>query len=176
MPPQSTTRRGFVVSLCVVAWAGDCLARTTLSPALEGAILAKALNYDQTIRARHGHPRVLVVTSDPNSEETRILAKAFQALKSQVNVVLPARAPGLMPEADAVYAFQGLLTAQLQALCVRHEILSMTRDMSLVLAAQATLSVGVEAERPQIVVNLKRAKAEGHKLSSRLLKLAKVVE
>jgi hypothetical protein len=52
----------------------------------------------------------------------------------------------------------------------------MTRDMSLVLAAQATLSVGVEAERPQIVVNLKRAKAEGHKLSSRLLKLAKVVE
>lgn len=141
--------------------------------ALQGAILGKALSYSQTLKGPK--PNVLVVGAavDDNAKK---MGSAFEKGGANVRVVSQASADANAARwADAIYVLPGQLTSPIRDLCTTHRLLSLSGEVGDVEAGRASVAVGVSAGKPQIVINLGRVEAEGHKLSARLLKLARIV-
>jgi hypothetical protein len=61
-------------------------------------------------------------------------------------------------------------------LCQESGVLSISAVPSLVESGDFSIGIGTKGGRPQILVNLSRLEAEGHQVSSELLKLAKVIQ
>lgn len=146
---------------------------STLTGVLEAAILGKALSYAQTLKT--GKANVLIVTQDGGAG-TQQLADAFRKVGATVKVTTPAAVDApLAGWADAAYVPPGQLTTAIRDLCTAQRMLSMSGSVGDVEAGRAGMAVGVNADKPQLVVNLGRIAAEGHKFSARLLKLARIV-
>ena len=157
----------------VVFWSVASYAAGKFPAALEGAILAKALKYDDSLPAK---PKILILAAGGNASDAKVMAKAFASLGGSVEIASPGEVSERIRGANALYAFPGLLNDSARALCVSHKVISLSGDPSDALSAKASIAIGVEGGKPQIIVHLSRSKAESHKLSSRLLKLAKVVQ
>jgi len=133
--------------------------------------LGKALNYDQAIKGKS--PNILLVAD--SDDGVRELRAAFQKVGAAVRVANAASAESAADWADAMYVFPGQLTPAVRNACMTHKVLSLSATVGDVEAGNASVAVGVNNGKPQLVINLSRVQAEGHKLSSRLLKLARVV-
>ncbi len=148
-------------------------AAPTVALTLQGAILAKALNYDQTLGGRS--PKVMIIAKSADGNAKR-LAAAFTKLGADVRTATPGRFGALEAGwADAAYVFTGQLTSKVRELCKKHRVLSMSEWTADVERGQASAAVGVNKGKPQLVINVTRVGAEGHRFSSRLLKLARVI-
>jgi predicted porin len=152
-----------------------------VDPALQGAILGKALSYDKTRKAPSlegkppPKPNLLVVAAAGDANAAKVAA-AFENADVSVRVVSQLSADAAAASwADAVYVFPKQLTSAIQALCITHRLLSMSGDVSDVEGGRASVAIGITEGKPQIVINRKRVTDEGHKLSARLLKLARIV-
>ena len=55
-------------------------------------------------------------------------------------------------------------------------ILSISGVPELAEKGEVSVALGIENDKPKIIVNLERAKSEGHQLSADLLKLAKIIK
>lgn len=168
------TRRSFLGAVSVITGSSLFTApAAAVAPALQGAILAKVLNYDQTLSGRS--PKVLIIAMGTDGD-AKALAAAFEKLEAAVKVVEPAAFNAAQASwGDAAYFVPGQLTAAAGELCRTHNVLSMSASVSDVEAGRASVGVGVSGGKPEIVINVTRVGLEGHKLSSRLLSLARVV-
>lgn len=166
----------FIAFTAVLLFATQALADSNIPLPLQGAILAKALNYDQTVREQKGKPKVVIVAGGSQKGEAGALAQAFKTLGGPVVVTSPGDLDSNIRGASALYAFPGLVSETVRSLCVQHKVISMSGQKNDALSGRVSMSLGVAEGKPQIIVHLPRSKAEGHKLSSRLLKLAKVVQ
>jgi hypothetical protein len=77
--------------------------------------------------------------------------------------------------ATAVYVLPGVASASVKRLCQQNRVLSISAVPELVESGDFSIGIGANDGRPQILVNLSQLEAEGHQLSSELLKLARVI-
>ncbi len=155
-----------------LAYPGAALA-SEVDIALQGAILGKALNYDQTLEGKK--PNILIIAPS-GSDDAPQIAEMFAKLGGKVRTLT---ADQVSTDdaiwADAAYIFEGELTIGIRRLCSGNRVLSMSGSVEDVEAGRASLAVGVHKHKPRLVINMGRVDAEGHKLSSKLLKLARVI-
>lgn len=177
MRARTMTRRtllGGSASIAVTELVGSpALAAPSVALPLQGAILAKALKYDQALRGRSA--KVVILARNTN-EAVRSISTAFRKLNTQVRVVPPGGFSAQQAAwADAAYVFAGQYSRGIDAAFTTHGVLSMVESVSLVESGQATIAVSVADSKPQLVINVTRMRLERHRFSSRLLKLARVI-
>ena len=151
------------------------LAKVEVPVALQGAILSRALSYDQTLKERGGQLRIVLIATGNQDKDANTIGAAFKVQKLSVEIVPPVQASERLKGAAAAYFFPGTWSERLGQDCVLHRVLSISGDQDDAVAARVSLALGVSKGKPELVVNLSRTKTEGHVFSSRLLKLAKVI-
>jgi hypothetical protein len=156
-----------------MSWTASSIAAPQVPVALQGAILAKALHYDQSLSTK---PKIVILAGAGDAGDAAVLVKAFSSLGGTVEIASAADVSSRIKGAGAIYVFPGLLSDAVRTLCVNHRVISLAGNSDEAIAGMASISVGIAGGKPQIIVHLPRSKAEGHKLSSRLLKLARVVQ
>ncbi|MEN9581976.1 MAG: hypothetical protein RJA70_4985 [Pseudomonadota bacterium] len=166
-------RSVLLIAVGVVAATYTDSAAAGASRELQGAILGKALSYAQSLKAEKAN--VLVVSRE-SVASVQPLVDAFNTVGTNVKLSGPESVDAeLALWADAAYIPPGQLTASIREFCITQKVLSMSGSVEDVEAGRAAMAVGVNGDKPQLVVNLSRVTAEGHKFSARLLQLARLV-
>ena len=163
----------FAIVGAVAFWALSAQAAPRIPVALQSTILAKALKYDQSLPSK---PKIVILAGSGHAADAEVAAKAFRSLGGSVEIASAGDIGSKFKGAGAIYAFPGMLNESVRQLCVSNKVISLSADGDDAVAGRASISLGVSDGKPQIIVHLARSKAEGHKLSSRLLKLARVIQ
>jgi hypothetical protein len=143
---------------------------------LQAAILVQSLNYDQTVKERGGRPVIVILPGTADTKQAEELATALRKLKADARIVTRSQISDSLKGASALYMFPGQNDKEVLALCVKLKVLSLSGEVKEVEEQRAAICVSVHEGKPQLVINLRRVSAEGHRLSSRLLKLARTIE
>jgi hypothetical protein len=146
-----------------------------LTDDIRAAILTKVFSYDRTIKERHAQPKLLVIADGAAAGAARNIGAKFAKMGVEVGYAdLPASIDQVAGK-SAVYV---LTTSQADALrphCEKHQALLVSGHEALADGAKVAVAIGIDAGKPQIVVNLALATSQGHKLDSSLLRLARVI-
>lgn len=171
--PQLTRALGLyaVIAAVVISTASAQAALVPLP--LQATILQKIFSYDRTLEGRT--PKVLIVAADPSDPQANELKATLTRLGTPAVVTTAAAMPAQAPGAAAVYVMPGQLTDLLSRTCTQHRLLSVSGITAWAEQGRVSIAIGLSAGKAEIVVNLKRSKLEGHDLSSRLLRLARVI-
>jgi len=140
---------------------------------LQATILQKIFSYDRTLE--HRAPKVLIVTADANDPQVGELKATLIRLGSTVDVTSAANLAAQVDGASAVYIMPGQLTDAVSRTCAQHSILSVSGVPAWAEQGRVSIAIGLAGGKPEIVVSLQRSKAERHDLSSRLLRLSRVI-
>ena len=148
-----------------------------LPPALQAALLAKIFQLDKTIQTKGMDNAVLVLVETPSSKKIiKEVAKAVRPLRITTKIV-SASELNKVKKASAVYIPSDAPLDVVSAFCKTKGALSISMKPAHAVSGKVAIAIGLRSDkRPEIVVNLPRAKSEGHVLSSALLKLARVIE
>lgn len=150
-------------------------AAATVPVSLQAALFKKIFSYDKTLRAAPGgEVRVLVLEARDAENSAAALVEAFKAVGVTAEAVGEARLADRIGSASVVYIQGRAVSAATLTLCERNHVLTISGEAALAASGVVSVSVGVSGDRPEIRVNLPRARAEGHELSSELLSVAKV--
>lgn len=143
---------------------------------LQATLFKKVLHYDRTVEgAMASSPAIVVV--HPEGGEDSSVREAFTKNGFTVREARAKDIEGQLAGAVAVYLVQGAQGEAVQALCEKHHVITLAGTSAPAEQGRVSVGLGVKDDgRPQLIVNLRRVKAEGHELSSQLLALAKVIQ
>jgi hypothetical protein len=140
---------------------------------LQAALFKKILLYDKTFEGKAGQ-KILVCHSG-ESDAAAELAKAFTEAGMPATSVKVAQALSALDEVAVVYALGPLPQPLREALEKKHVLVVSGSSMHV---KDGSAAVGLDRRddgRPLILVDVARARAEGHEFSAELLRLAKIV-
>lgn len=147
---------------------------TPVPTSVQGAIIGKVLPY---VRGFQGTEVQLLVVY--TVEGQGLVDEAIRSLDGpgiSPRAVELGELKGAIATANAVYFLPGAASASVKELCQQSRVLSISAVPSLVESGDISIGIGAKNGRPQILVNLRQLEAEGHQVSSELLKLAKVIQ
>lgn len=158
-----------VLCLCPIASAQEM----PVPPQLQAALFKKIFDYDRTL-SEQSSVRVAVVHGGDDAVAVMV-ANAFQNDGVDAVVVSRDDVTEEITEASVVYMTPGFDTGALAALCTQYGVLSVSGVPELAVSGQVAVGIGTRDQKPEILVHLKRVKAEGHEFSAELLSLARVI-
>lgn len=142
-------------------------------PDLQAALFKKIFDYDRTL-ASGDVVHVLVVHGGDDSVATPV-ASAFRGGGLDAEVVPVAELDTRIAPSSVVYVTPGTDTGLLEAFCTQNGVLSVSGVPELAVDGRVAVGIGTRDQKPEILVHLKRVKAEGHELAAELLNLARVI-
>ncbi|MGQ0505347.1 MAG: YfiR/HmsC family protein [Myxococcaceae bacterium] len=137
---------------------------------LQAVLLRKLILYNRTLAAK---PKVEVLIVDEGGKGQELLGE-LQRAGLGATLVKIGNAPAGLDSAAALYLFQS--APALSELCTKKKILTVSGSVGLAEAGEATVAFGRKAdERPEIVINLARAKSEGQEFAADLLSIVRII-
>lgn len=123
---------------------------------------------------------VLVVGTTPSGSDVTAVVDAFRAkgmfpAPVTVDGLTADLTATLSPQSTVVYVMPGVDYGAVETFVTDRRFLSIAGAPSLVESGVVSVSVDMAGGRPQVIVNMPRLSAEGHELSSELLKLARII-
>ena len=143
-----------------------------MSPELQASLFAKIFTFDDKLRTTE-QITVSIVYNNRSTKLKNGMVKAFEALKTSVGAVKVSELSENMETGSVLYIAPGV--GSIKQICKANGLLSITAIPELVEAGEASVGVYIENYKPRIIVHLGQLEAEGHSLSSKLLRLAKVI-
>jgi len=141
---------------------------------LQGALFKKILLYDRTLEGREDVAVSVVPGADGGAADD--LAAALSDAGLRATVTRSAQLGSSLAGGSVVYLMPGALTPALQELCASRKALTIAGVPSWAERGEVSIALDSADGKPVIVINLKRARNEGHEFSAQLLRLAKVVQ
>jgi hypothetical protein len=176
-PPRCAgrgARMGLFAALILCA-AMPARADNELPPALQATIFKKVLGYDKTLGS--GAAKVLVLAGSGDAEAAAAVVKAFQDVGLGASQSDPSRLDRELAAIKVVYLFPSSATGAVRASCARSGALTLAGDTQLVEDGKVAIALGRHDDgRPAIVINRNELHAQGHEISSDLLRLARIVQ
>lgn len=154
----------------IVAFSGEM----PLPHKLQGALFKKILLYDRTLEGREEIAVSVIPGADAGAAED--LAAALSDAGLRATVTKSAQLGSSLAGGSVVYLMPGALTPALQELCASRKALTIAGIPSWAERGEVSIALDSADGKPVIVINLKRARNEGHEFSAQLLRLAKVVQ
>lgn len=160
----------------VVVAVGVCLgaspAQAAIPAKLQAVLIAKILKYDRTLSDREPAATRIVIVAQAEGNAGKV--KSFlSSLGFDAAVVQ--KVAEVDNNANAVYLLDGKPQA-VAKLAASNQLLSLTNNVNAVEAGSISVGLRLKSNgRPEIVVNLKRLKKEGHEFASGLLRVARVL-
>ncbi len=165
--------RYLAIALTLFCLSLPCMAQDMpVPPELQVAIFKKVFNYDKSIQV--GAVKMLVAFTDTTAGVKDQVVKAFKDSGVPVSAAKADQLAGALEGVNVLYITPGVPGAK--QICQKNGILSITGSPSLVESGEASVGLSVQENKPKIVVNLGRLKAEGHDMSANLLQLAKIIQ
>ena len=143
-----------------------------VSPKIQAAIFHKLFLFDRTLQ-KVGEVEILVVANDLSKEAAGRIAKAFESVDIPAKVIEAAKLPENLKKSSVVYLTGGVVSTH--QLCQKNGVLSITGIPRLAEKGEASIGIGIEDYKPQIIVHLGQLSAEGHDLSAQVLQLARLI-
>ena len=141
---------------------------------LQVEIFGKVFDYVKTLPA--GDRKVLVLYTNETAGIQGDLVQAFQETGVTAAAIHPDQLGTQLTGATAVYISPGVPSTSASQLCRERGVLSISGLPSLAKTGEVSIGVGMKSGRPEIIVNLGQVRAQGHEVSSDLLRLATVVQ
>ena len=116
----------------------------------------------------------VVYTGDPSGDIGDIVW-AFQEVGLNPSATSDVELPDKITPASVVYLAPGVDTAGVKTICEANRVLTISGMPKLAEKGEVSIGLGTRDNKPEIVVHLDRVKAEGHELSSELLRLSRVI-
>ena len=164
---------GMCATLCVAHIEPAAAQEVAVPLQLQAAILQKILSYDRALEGRK--PKVMIVAADPADLQVGEFKATLTKLGSTVEVTTAPALPAQVQGVSVVYIMPGQLTDLVSRTCVQYGILTVSGVPAWAEQGRVAVAIGFAGGKAEIVVSLKRSKAERHDLSSRLLRLARVI-
>ena len=141
-------------------------------PAKFQAVLFKRIfAYERVLKTQ---PSVRVLLASESSAASE-LQREFEAVGLEARSIAPGELARNLTAGTVLYLFPDSPPA-LRELALERKVLCISGYPALVLSGKASIGVDKKSDgKPQILVHLKRLKAEGHELSADVLRLARVV-
>ena len=140
----------------------------------QGEVFKKVFSFDRTLADREDVELLVVYEGTPSGLIGDIVL-SFQEAGIASSTVSEDDLPGLINQASVVYFAPGVDVDAFNALCIENQVLTISGDPSLAEDGHVAIGVDVRDDRPEIVVHMGRLKAEGHVLSSELLRLSRII-
>ncbi len=140
----------------------------------QGIIIKKVLDYVTTLE--EDGLKILVIYANQPSQEVDEMILVLENVGLSPNPVALGQLSTNIESAAAIYVLPGVDGAEVRQLCGTHKVLSFSGVPELAEGGVVSIGIGKENNKPQIIVNMSTLQSEGHKLSSELLRLAKVIE
>jgi len=179
---QATNMRSKAWFLCclLAAMAGPAAAEEMPADSEQQCTMFKRIfSYDKHLR---GSDKIVVLIVGQTSDGAGVdaVASAFRAkgmfpAAVTVDNLTDDLTATLSPQSTVVYVMPDVDYAAVKAFATSRAFLSVSGLPSLAESGEVSVSVDMAAGRPEIVVNMPRLTAEGHELSSELLRLARVI-
>lgn len=172
---RAKNRRVFAFWLCLILALvqGPRLYSASVPLKLQVALFLKIFNYDKSL-VKQKKIKILVVGPDPAQNQRAVAAwrDAGLAVGSSNSADLAKN----VNKAHVVYVMPGSDSKEIEKQCIKHGVLTISGVVGFAEKGVSSVAIGLQKNgRPQIVVHLGRATKEGHKFSSNLLALAKVI-
>ena len=142
---------------------------------LQAAMFQKILAFDKTL-AETEELTILMVYSEKAPKVMEELKSEFEKMKINVATVELEKLSTKIEGVSALYVLPNVKTDAIKKLCIEKSILSISGVPELAEEGEVSVALGIENDKPKIIVNLEQVKAEGHQLSADLLKLAKIIK
>ncbi len=154
-------------------------AETPLDSERQSSMFKSIFSYDKHLR-ESDKIVVLVFSADPSGSAAQGVATVLRESGLFPAVVSPSNlsdslAATLSPEEAVVYIMEGTDYAPIKAFAAAMGFLTIAGLPSLAEAGHVSVSVDMNGNRPEVVVNMPRLETEGHEFSAELLKLARVI-
>ncbi len=163
----------------------------TVPPKIQASILAKVLGYDRNLIKRSGKSVVLGVVTDARSADKRgELWDAFSMLAKNQIAGLPVSVisihassadrvsiEGEVAGVNGIYISQRAHEDTIKAVLAwaQKKKIPAFCDSERLVERGFVFGIGVESERPRMMINLAQAKLQGLDLPSSVLQLAKII-
>ena len=173
--------------IVVILAIGRPVASQTVPVSLQAAIFFKVLSYDGRISSKSGNQVMIYIVIDKKSsgQKDDILAgfnnlsgKSLGGKRVKVLSVDASDITNIAEHADVIYAASGSdnnTIEKIVTIASERKIATLGGDEAI---AEMGFAVGlaVEEGKPKIVVNFAASQEQGMKLSSKLLRLAKIIK
>lgn len=136
---------------------------------LHVAMLAKVLTFNKSLK---GQPKIVVLFTDATVPIKDEALKSFAALGMTATALKADQLSKYAGDANVVYS--AAKEIPIQKFAQDNGLFSITGIPALVENGIAAMSVGTEAGRPKLFVNMTQLKAQKQDVSSEVLKLCKV--
>lgn len=141
-------------------------------PAKFQALLFKRIFAYERVLKTQPSVRVLLASDSRAASE---LQREFEAVGVSAHLLAPDELRAQLSPDTVLFLFLDSAPA-LRELALERKVLCISGSPALVLEGKASIGVDRKPDgKPQILVHLKRLKAEGHELSADVLRLARVV-
>ena len=165
--------------LCLALAAPAVAEENSVDSEQQCTVFKRIFSYDKHLR-NTDNIIVLVVGQTKDGADAERVAAAFRAKDMYpVNVTVDGLdadlTATLSPQSTVVYVMPDVDYAAVVDFATDRGFLTVSGHPLLAEMGKVSVSVDLSAGRPQVVVNMPRLVAEGHELSSELLKLARVI-
>lgn len=163
-----------VLCLAVGALTPDAHAASEDVPIpLQAALLKKVASFDRALEGKA--LGVILVYENETPAELSEMLTAFKKVGLPPTLIKASDFKS-RPAAPIAFVLSSALLPAVLAECERAKILTISRSVDGTLAGKTTLAFAMRADsKPQIVIHLGRAKAEGRDFAAGMLSLARVI-
>lgn len=173
MPRPNSIVIAFTVIMMAIIGVPPSMAQEILVPVkLHVVLLKKVFSLSKTLQGKK--ITVVIVYTDASSRVKDEVLSGFKAIGIQATACLVSQMEQEAGDADVIYIAPGANAAQ--KFCEENGILSITGMPSLTESGRTSVSIGIVAGKPKVLVNTRRAKIEKQEFSAGLLKVAKIYQ
>jgi hypothetical protein len=146
-----------------------------LPAGVQVVMLKKLFQFDRELETREA--KVAVAAPDDSTAEADKVSAAFAQVHIDAKTVKASALPGSLGDFNVVYAAPGAMTSGLKELCTKNGVLTVSGTGGQAQKGEVSVALGKKADgKPEIIINLKSAKAEKHSFAAALLGLATVIQ
>lgn len=144
---------------------------------VQAVFFKKIISFDQTLEGT-ADPKVVVLhADDAGADDVDAVLKAFRAARLNVSSAKASAAATSLNGVSVVYLLGSVASPSLKELCIKQQVLSMSGSAAHAVSGQVGIALGTKTDgKPEIIVNVEVVKSQGHRLSSSLLNLARVIQ
>ncbi len=182
----------FLIAIAVSIAAGSTYSQAAIPAKLQAAIFMKVLSYDSNLKARSPSNVVIAIVTDAQTSGRKsdiqsgfeaIAGKSIQGKTVKITAIDFKSGDQLNKDvkaagANILYVSKGAAEATINAVIglANSNSVPVLCDAESLVRKGIAVGLTIESGKPKIVVNLKTAKQQGMKLSSKVLQLAKVIK
>lgn len=145
---------------------------TPLTPAVQAIMFSKMFSYISLYEK--AKPKILVVY-EKTDKSASVISNAFEREGIESTIAEVSLIPDLINNYSVIYLTKGLSASKLKKALKGSHILTISGDPDVVISGEASISVGLEKNKPKIILNYPHVQKEYCQVSAELFNLAIVI-